>query len=300
MSSSDERIDREAVYLDSGNEADISPLRGHPFPIVGIGASAGGLDAFTQLLQALPNSTGMAFVLVQHLDPHHGSQLPEILGASTGMPVRTVIDGMPVRPDEVFVIPPNATMILEDGVLRLDDRKPGLHLPIDAFFESLARVQGGRAIAIVLSGNASDGSNGVKAVKAECGLTFAQDEASAQHGGMPRSAISTGAIDYVLSPPDIARELIHLSQHSFVAAAPPAQAAEEILPDGSGKLRKIFRALRQNTKVDFSHYKRNTIRRRIGRRMIVHRAWTMAEYAQLLQDRPEEVRELYRDLLIRV
>jgi len=300
MSSSDERLDSETVHLDSGNEADISPPRGHPFPIVGVGASAGGLDAFTQLLQALPNSTGMAFVLVQHLDPHHDSQLPEILGASTGMPVRTVMDGMPVRPDEVFVIPPNATMILEDGVLRLDDRKPGLHLPIDAFFESLARVQGGRAIAIVLSGNASDGSNGVKAVKAECGLTFAQDQASAQHSGMPRSAISTGAIDYVLSPADIARELIHLSQHPFILAAQPDQAGEEILPDGNGELRKIFRALRQNTKVDFSHYKRNTIRRRIGRRMIVNRARNMAEYAQLLQDRPDEVRELYRDLLISV
>src|ERR1700682_5438427 len=195
MSSADERQDSESVNVDRGNEADISPPRGHAFPIVGVGASAGGLAAFTQLLQSLPSDTGMAFVLVQHLDPRHDSQLTEILSAATGMPGRTVVGGMPLKPDEVFVIPPNATMVLEDGVLRLDDRKPGLHLPIDAFFESLARVQGARAIAIVLSGNASDGSNGVKAVKAECGLTFAQDEATAQHTGMPRSAISTGAID---------------------------------------------------------------------------------------------------------
>ncbi len=300
MPSPDERRDSETVHADSGNEADISLPLGLAFPIVGIGASAGGLDAFTQLLRALPNDTGMAFVLVQHLDPHHDSQLPEILSASTAMPVVTVVDGMRLRPDGVFVIPPNATMVLEDGVLRLADRKPGLHLPIDAFFESLARVQGGGAIAIVLSGNASDGSNGVKAVKAECGLTFAQDEASAQHIGMPRSAISTGAIDYVLSPPEIARELIHLSQHPFVAAATHDQAGEEILPDGNGELKIIFRALRQGTKVDFSHYKRNTIRRRIGRRMIVNRVRTMAEYARLLHDHPDEVRELYRDLLISV
>ncbi len=300
MSLPDERRDSETVHVDRGNEADISPPRGHAFPIVGVGASAGGLDAFTQLLQALPSDTGMAFVLVQHLDPHHDSQLTEILSAATGMQVRTVLDGMPVQPDEVFVIPPNATMILEDGVLRLDNRKPGLHLPVDAFFESLAHVQGGRAIAIVLSGNASDGSQGIKAVKGECGLTFAQDEASAQHIGMPRSAIATGAVDYVMSPVEIARELVHLSQHPFVVAALRHDAAEEILPDGNGELRNIFRALRQSTKVDFSHYKRNTIRRRIGRRMIVTRVRTMAEYAQLLQDRPDEVRELYRDLLISV
>ncbi|HEY6392353.1 MAG TPA: PAS domain S-box protein [Bryobacteraceae bacterium] len=300
MPQPDDRRETETVHVDGGNETDISPPRGHAFPIVGIGASAGGLDAFMGLLQDLPNNTGMAFVLVQHLDPHHGSQLPEILSASTGMPVRTVEDGMHVRPDEVFVIPPNTTMILEDGVLRLDDRKPGLHLPIDAFFESLARVQGGRAIAIVLSGNASDGSQGVKAVKAECGLTFAQDEASAQHIGMPRNAIATGAIDYVLPPTAIARELIHLSQHPFVFPPPPNEAGEEILPDGNGELKKIFRVLRQNAKVDFSHYKRNTVRRRIGRRMIVSRVGTIAEYAQLLQERPDEVRELYRDLLISV
>jgi two-component system, chemotaxis family, CheB/CheR fusion protein len=300
MPSPEERRETEAVHVDSGTEADISPPRGHAFPIVGIGASAGGLDAFTHLLKALPENTGMAFVLVQHLDPHHGSQLPEILSVATSMPVRTVEDGMHVRPDEVFVIPPNTTMILEDGVLRLDDRKPGLHLPIDAFFESLARVQGGRAIAIVLSGNASDGSQGVKAVKAECGLTFAQDEASAQHIGMPRNAIATGAVDYVLSPPEIARELVHLSQHPFVLAPQPSEPGEEILPDGNGELKKIFRSLRLSTKVDFSHYKRNTIRRRIGRRMIVNRVRNLAEYADLLQERSDEVRELYRDLLISV
>ncbi len=190
----------EGVQVDRGNEADISPPRGYAFPIVGVGSSAGGLDAVVRLLKALPEDTGMAFVLVQHLDPNRESQLPEILATATGMPVRTVEDGMIVRPNEVFVIPPNATMLLEDGGLRLAGRHPGLHLPVDAFFQSLAHVQGARAIAIVLSGNASDGSQGVKAIKQECGLTFAQDEATAQHVGMPRNAIATGAVDYVLSP----------------------------------------------------------------------------------------------------
>ncbi len=290
----------EILHVDRGNEADISPPRGHAFPIVGIGASAGGLDAFTRLLKALPDEIGMAFVLVQHLDPHHASQLTEILATATTMPVRTVEDGMPVQPNEVFVIPPNSTMVLEDGVLRLVRRKPGLHLPIDAFFESLARVQGPRAIAIVLSGNASDGSQGVRAIKQECGLTFAQDEATAQHASMPRNAIATGAIDYVMPPLDMARELAHLSEHPFVRPPRPGRVEEEILPEGDGDLTKIFTLLRIATKVEFNHYKRNTVRRRIGRRMIVKRARTMSEYTRVLEQQPEEVRELYRDLLISV
>ncbi|HEX4809977.1 MAG TPA: chemotaxis protein CheB [Bryobacteraceae bacterium] len=287
------------VQFDRGNDFDTSPPRGHAFPIVGVGASAGGLNAFVRLLKALPANTGMAFVLVQHLDPHHESQLPGILRTSTDMPVHTVEDGMTVRPNEVFVIPPNSTMILEDGVLRLASRGPGLHLPIDAFFESLARVQGSRAIGIVLSGNASDGSLGVRAIKEECGLTFAQDEGSAQHIGMPRNAIATGAVDFVMPPADIAAELLYISRHPFVRA-PENQLEREILPDGDGDLKRIFKVIRAGTKVDFQHYKRNTIRRRIGRRMLVRRTRTMDEYAAVLEEHPEEVRELYRDLLISV
>lgn len=286
-----------SVEIDRGNEADASPPRGHPFPIVGIGGSAGGLDAFTRLLQALPNHTGMAFVVVQHLDPHHASHLPEILAKATSMPVQNVEDGMSIRPDQVYVIPPNTTMILEDGTLRLGPRTPGLHLPVDAFFESLALVQGGRAIGVILSGSASDGSQGVKAIREECGITFAQDEASAQHLGMPRNAIATGAVDYILPPEEIARELTRLSQHPFVQPQAPESQAE-ILPEGDGELRKVFRILHARTKVDFSHYKMNTIRRRIGRRMMIRRTRTLEEYAQLLEQDARETQELYRDLLI--
>ncbi|HUQ94634.1 MAG TPA: PAS domain S-box protein [Bryobacteraceae bacterium] len=297
---SDQRLTEDTILVHAGNETDVSPPRGHTFPVVGIGASAGGLNAFTQLLKALPSDTGMAFVLVQHLDPHHESQLTGILATATSMPVRTVQDGMALQPDQVFVIPPNTTMILEDGVLRLVHREPGLHLPIDAFFVSLARVQGGRSIAIVLSGNASDGSLGVKAIKAECGLTFAQDEESAEHVGMPRNAIATGAIDYVLSPAEIAGELVNLSEHPFIRPLRANRPEQEKLPDGNDELKKIFTVLRNATRVDFSHYKRNTIRRRIGRRMIVTRSRNLAQYSELLKEQPAEVRELYRDLLISV
>ena len=164
-------------------EADISPPRGNPFPIVGIGASAGGLEAFGQLLSALPADTGMAFVLVQHLDPVHESLLPELLAPHTTMPVVSVHNGEAINPNYVYVIPPNTSMELQDGVLRLVAREPGLHLPIDIFFRSLASVQGSRAIGVVLSGNASDGSIGVRAIKAECGITFAQNEVTARFGG---------------------------------------------------------------------------------------------------------------------
>ncbi|HEY4087984.1 MAG TPA: chemotaxis protein CheB [Bryobacteraceae bacterium] len=248
----------------------------------------------------MPDDTDMAFVIVQHLDPKHISHLPEILTKDTSMPVRNVEDGMAIRPNEVFVIPPNTTMVLQDGILRLAKREPGLHLPIDAFFRSLAKVQGSRAIGVILSGNASDGSLGIRAIKEESGLTFAQDEASAQHPGMPRNAVTTGAIDYVLAPADIARELTRLSQHPFVRPPVSNQPREESLPEGDGDLAKIFHIVHKRTKVDFSHYKFNTIRRRIGRRMLVKRAGTLKDYLQVLDKDPDESRELYRDFLISV
>ncbi len=292
-----EDLEPGSIESSRANEVDFSPPRGHTFPVVGIGGSAGGLDAFIRLLQALPIDTDMAFVIVQHLDPHHTSHLADILAKSTSMPVRNVEDGIAIEPNEVYVIPPNATMVLEDGVLRLAPRDPGLHLPVDAFFTSLARVQGSRAIGVILSGNASDGSQGVKAIKEDCGLTFAQDEASAQHIGMPRNAIATGAIDYVLPPADIARELGRLSRHPYIRPQSEQQQAE-ILPQGDGELAKIFKVLRNRTRVDFSHYKANTIRRRIGRRMIVKRATSLHDYVQVLERDPMEARELFRDFLI--
>ncbi len=280
--------------------SDYSPPRGNPFPIVGIGASAGGLEAFAQLLAALPEHTGLAFVLVQHLDPLHESMLVEILAPVTTIPVRTVHDGIQVRPDHVYVIPPNTSIELQDGSLHLVQREPGLHLPIDIFFRSLARVQGSRAIGVVLSGSASDGSLGVKAIKAECGITFAQDEATARFCGMPRNAIATGAVDYVLPPAEIAKELARLAQHRLLIPPTPGIAASETLPEGDGDLKRILAMLQAATKVDFSQYKLTTIHRRIGRRLMILHIETLSEYARYLHQKPSELTELYRDLLISV
>ncbi len=282
-------------------DVDLSPPRGNPFPIVGVGASAGGLEAFGQFLSALPADSGMAFVLVQHLDPQHESFLPELLSGHTEMPVVAVHDGLKIEPDHVYVIPPNTSMELQDGSLHLALREPGLHLPIDIFFRSLAAVQGSRAIGIVLSGNASDGSIGVRAIKAECGITFAQSEETARFGGMPRNAIATGAIDYVLEPAAIAKELGAIACHPFLIPSRPGDARSETLPEAKdGDLRRIFAQLYGATKVDFSRYKPNTVRRRIGRRMMMLRLDGMSEYARYIEERPTELRELYKDLLISV
>lgn len=222
----------------------------------------------------------MAFVLVQHLDPQHESQLAEILAPVAKMPVETVHDGIRVKPNHVYVIPPNKTMELRDGHLRLAKRPPALHLPIDIFFESLAAVQGSRAIGVVLSGNASDGSLGLRAIKAECGMTFAQDEGSAQFSGMPRNAVATGTVDYVLPPAEIGRELSRLGHHRFLITPDPGVARAETLPEGKGDIRRIFALLQSATKVDFSQYKPITIQRRIGRRMMVLHLETLAEYTK--------------------
>lgn len=281
-------------------ELDYSPPRGNPFPIVGIGASAGGLDAFAQLLSSVPENTGLAFVLVQHLDPQHESMLAEILARSTKMRVVTVHDGVEVRPNQVYVIPPGTSMELQDSHLTLAQREPGLHLPIDIFFRSLAQVQGSRAIGVILSGNASDGSLGVRAIKAECGLTFAQDEVTARFGGMPRNAAATGAIDFVLPPADIGRELVRLGQHRFMTAPDREHPQVETLPDGDGDLKRILVLVQTAMKVDFGQYKLTTIRRRISRRMMILHIETLTEYARYLQQNPAEVAELYKDMLISV
>ncbi|MGA7299743.1 MAG: chemotaxis protein CheB, partial [Candidatus Sulfotelmatobacter sp.] len=188
------------------------------FPIVGIGASAGGLEAFSELLHNLPEKTGMAFVLVQHLDPKHESALPEILGRTTKLPVEEVTDGTVVQPDHVYVIPANTSMMIDDGALQLRARTTvrGQHMPIDNFFRSLAEKIGQRAIGVILSGTASDGTEGCRAIKDAGGLTFAQNEESAKYDSMPRSAVHAGCIDFILTPKDIARELGGIGQHPYV------------------------------------------------------------------------------------
>ena len=186
-----------------------------------IGASAGGLEAFTQLLRALPSDTGMAFVLVQHLDARHESMLTTLLSGVTPMAVAEVKHGVQAQPNHMYVIPPNADITIVNGILQLVRRgaPAGRHMPIDHFFRSLAQDQGARAIGVVLSGTAADGTLGLKAIKAEGGITFAQEPGSAKYDGMPRSAISAGCVDFVLPPDRIAVELLRMSRHPYVDLA---------------------------------------------------------------------------------
>src|SRR5258708_29045420 len=194
--------------LDGSEKTSLSAsLSRKSFPVVGVGASAGGLEAFTDFLKNLPSDTGMAFVLVQHLAPEHDSLLPALLANATPMPVLQVKNGMKVLPNQLYVIPPNAGMAIVDGTLRLRPRQTqGRQRCIDTFFESLAHDRCQEAIGVILSGTASDGTLGLEAIKGEGGLTFAQND-SARFNSMPRSAIATGCVDFVLSPADIAREL---------------------------------------------------------------------------------------------
>ena len=278
------------------------PETGSPghFPIVGVGASAGGLEAFTQLLENLPLDTGMGFVLVQHLAPRAHSMLPEILAKVTRMPVAEVQDGMRVEPNRIYVTPPGITMSLEQGVLRLAARvEPrGVHRPIDDFLRSLAQDQGSRAIGVILSGTASDGVLGLQAIKAEGGVTFAQEVATAKYAGMPESAIAAGHVDFVLSPEKIARQLARLAHHPFVTAPPAAREAE--LPQEEGVFNQILLLLKAATGLDFTHYKHSTIKRRINRRMMLQQVEKLEDYVRLLRENAEEVKSLYEDILINV
>jgi two-component system CheB/CheR fusion protein len=224
----------EAVTSDAPRgDRHSEPLAATTFPIVGIGASAGGLEAFSQLLRALPATTGMAFVLIQHLDPKHQSQLPEVLSRTTAMPVIAVTDRRRVEPDHVYVIPANADIAIAGGVFALTPR-PAVdrHTPIDHFFRSLAREREGRAIGVVLSGTGSDGTLGLGAIKAEGGITFVQDAKSAKHAGMPQSAAV--AADFVLPPVAIAHELARIGDHPYVNHAVPSTADSALPDDGGG------------------------------------------------------------------
>ena len=270
------------------------PEAGASFTIVGVGASAGGLEAFKQLLEALPTDTGMAFVLVQHLAPSHPSALAEILSRATKMPVMEVRDEPTVEPNHVYIIPPDRSMVITLDALQLLPRQGGVHRPIDEFFRSLAQEWRHQAIGVVLSGTATDGTLGLQAIKAEGGITFAQD-ATAQHEGMPHSAIASGCVDFVLPPHEIARELARIARHPYTGTR--AQARET---DDKFNLAQLIQVLHHATGVDFTGYKFNTLYRRVTRRMVFRKMKTLPEYVQYLRQTPAEVEALYQDILISV
>jgi two-component system CheB/CheR fusion protein len=288
-----------AATADKGVRGEAQQEKG--FPIVGIGASAGGLAAFEAFFSAMPAGTesGMAFVLVQHLSPDHKSMLSDLVKRYTSMQVYEVVDGMEVRPDCVYIIPPNRDMALMDGTLQLLEQSAphGLRLPIDFFFRSLARDQRERAICIVLSGTGSDSTLGVRAVKGEGGMVMVQDPDSTQYDGMPRSAIATGLVDYVLPTAEMPAQLIAYVTHAFGKKPRPASAPALHETD---TIKKIHVLLRSQTGHDFSQYKENTIIRRVQRRMALHQIGQPGDYLGYIQRNPAEIEALFRDLLIGV
>lgn len=270
------------------------------FPVVGIGASAGGLDAFKKLLKAIPEDSGMAYVLVQHLDPSHESLLPEILQKITRVPVLEITDDIKVLPDHIYVIPSNKMMVATDGVLLLAPRpaksKTQRNLPIDLFFASLAEVHQEHAIGVVLSGTASDGTQGLRAIKDHGGITFAQDEASAEYEGMPHSAAEAGVVDFILPPEEIPKKLLEVTSKTILSD----EELQNIPKQDEDVFKQILSLLRIRKGVDFTYYKQTTVRRRILRRMVVNKNEEPADYLKFLRGSTPEQDLLYQDMLIPV
>jgi two-component system CheB/CheR fusion protein len=259
------------------SSAAAAPEAAYHFPIVAIGASAGGLEALTSLLKELSPDLGMAFIVVLHLDPARESAVTQILSRATRMPVLQVIEGTQIAPDHVYVIPPNCDMTIAHWVLHLGKREEprSANTTIDTFLRSLAVRHGHGAIGVILSGTASDGTLGLAAIKGEAGITFAQEPSSAKYDGMPASAIASGCVDFVLTPTGIAQEIARIRHHPYIADRREDGALQ--VGDDSD-MAQIFRLLRRITTVDFSGYKSPTIGRRIPRRMVLQKIEKLKDY----------------------
>ena len=269
------------------------------FPVVGIGASAGGLDAFKRLLKAIPEDSGMAYILVQHLDPAHESILADLLQRVTNIPVQEISDNIQVEPDHIYIIPSNKLLTATDGVLQLSARPPKSqkNMPIDLFFSSLAEVHQSHAIGVVLSGTATDGTLGLKAIKDHGGVTFAQEQQTAAYDGMPQSAIDAEVVDFILAPEKIPSQLLALDSRIKIGRENEDGNAQQILEDG---FRQILSMLRTRRGVDFTYYKQATIRRRISRRIALSMKASLPEYLIYLKENNTEQDILFQDLLIPV
>jgi two-component system CheB/CheR fusion protein len=267
------------------------------FFTVGIGASAGGLEAIRVFLKNLPPDSGMAFVLVPHLEPTHVSMMPELLRRETAMEVRQVEDGIAVAPNRIYVIPPDKGMEIREGRLYLQKRKPENQRPIDDFLTSLALDQQQWAIGILFSGMGSDGTLGLRAIIEKGGRTLVQDPDTAKFANMPKSAIDAGLADSVLPPEEMARQLQTYARQG-IRPRPPAGPPQD--EKTNTMLPKIFGLLRTHTGHDFSSYKRSTILRRIQRRMNLHQIADLADYVRFLQQNAGERKALFKEILIYV
>ena len=271
--------------LKAGNRAD--------FPIVAIGASAGGLEACKKLLDALPADNGMAFLIVQHLDPSHDSLLVDLLSAHTSMQVAQATDGMAIERDHVHIIPPGLYLSADGkGILRLSrpPERHGARLPFDFLLNSLAGVFGARVVCVVLSGTGADGSEGLKAVKAKHGLVIAQEIGEADYDGMPRSAIATGAVDHILTATRIAAALVECERGEVIAPTPRKSASKKSVQD---LLPEIVDLLRKKTAHNFTLYKHGTLERRVERRMAMAATKTAEAYLEFLRGDPVELDQLF-------
>lgn len=275
------------------------PRKGEPvssFYVVGLGASAGGLEALRSFFEAVPEKSGAAFVVIQHLAPEHRSQMVELLATHTQAPVHRIEDGMTIQPDHVYVIPPGKCVkIVRNKLSLFIPEKKSPHLPIDHFFRSLAEDRGELAIGIALSGTGSDGTLGVRAIKEAGGTVMVQDEGSAKFSGMPDSAGATGLADFTLPPAELARQLLLFIRHPLVARAKDTE-----FKVGEATMRKIVRLIHEQTGIDFTGYKQSTVVRRIQRRIGIAQLAGPDEYLEYLQQSPQEVLGLGRDLLINV
>ncbi len=276
-----------------------APVQSAMLPVVGIGASAGGLKALENFFDNMPSGSGIAFVVIQHLSPDHKSIMGSLLEKHTKMKVLEAKNGTKVTANCIYLNPPTTNMSIINGTLRLMERgsSPALHLPIDFFFRSLAENQKEQAICIVLSGTGTDGTLGLKAVKAAGGMTMVQQEEDAEYSGMPRSAIDTGLVDYILPAAKMAESLIQYARHAYLRKP---REAEKLDKKNEDYVQKICMLIRAKTGHDFSHYKINTIHRRIERRMAVHKVDSTADYVRLLSENPAEVQALFKDMLILV
>ncbi len=281
----------------AGAPAKVEPLLSSDFPIVGMGASAGGLEAFEQFFTHMPSDKGIAFVLVPHLDPGHASMMVDLLRRFTAMDVSEAGEGDTVKPNHVYVIPPNKDMVLSQGRLYLTVPQAvrGQRMPIDFFLRSLADDRGDRAIGIILSGTGTDGTLGLRAIQGAGGMSMVQDPVTARYDGMPRSAVAAGLADYVLPPEKMGEQLtVYVRRVYGTKAMPPS------LVGAPASIQRMLMLLRSRTGHDFSLYKKNTIRRRIQRRMGLHNLESLADYLSFLQSHPEEVNLLFKELLINV
>jgi len=292
---SQEKIKSDLLLNDNFNKISESK---QPLYYVAVGASAGGLEAIDILFSKMPIDTGFAFIIIQHLSPDYKSLMVELLSKKTKMPVHRAEDNMQVLANNIYLIPPKKNLSIFHGKLFLteQDHSKGINLPIDYFFKSLAEDQGEKAICIILSGTGSDGARGLRAIKENGGMVMVQKEDTAKFDGMPRAAIATGLVDFIIPPEEMPQQLLNFVKHPFTSKIERPEAALS----GEEGLTKIFSILREKFKVDFTFYKPNTITRRIERRMAINQIDNIQDYVNYLLNYPGEVASLYRELLIGV